>query len=87
MHEGVAPLPLLAKQRMALGRRTASACRSGLPTFGASRDLVHLRLGQSSGHGNRKQRYSESLRHGLLLPRYRKWTSVENIIRGCALAA
>jgi hypothetical protein len=67
IYEGVvAPLPLLAQQWFAISCRTAGTCRSGLLAHGATRDrvLVPLRLGQSNGHANCKQRYSESFGHG-----------------------
>ncbi len=62
---GVAPLPLMTQQRVVSGR-TASACRSDRVAQGAARDhmlMPYPRLGQSSRHGNRKQRYGDSFYH------------------------
>jgi hypothetical protein len=64
---GVAPLSLVTQQRTVIGRLTASARRSGRLAHGTARDpMNHRRLGQSSGHGSRKQPYGESLQHGFL---------------------
>ena len=59
---GVAPLPLVTNQPLA-SHCTARACGSGSLAHGARWDIMLVRLGQSSGHGNRKQRYRESLQH------------------------
>src|SRR5271168_2209293 len=55
----VTPLPFETHQRKVIGRRTANAFRSGLLPIGTGsehRPMRRPRLGQSSGHGNRKQR-------------------------------
>jgi hypothetical protein len=68
----VAPLPLLAQQWAAISCGPAGACRSSLLAHGAACDrvLVPLRLCQSNGHGDCKQRYSESLQHVSFLPSF-----------------
>jgi hypothetical protein len=67
IEEAVAPLPVLAHRFFP----TASACRSDRRALTARCDLVlmPLRLSQSNGHGNCKQRYSANPQHGFLLPR------------------
>ena len=59
----VAPLPLVTKQLLA-SRRTARAGRSDRVARGAGWDIVPMmRLGHSSGNGNRKKRHCYSLHH------------------------
>ena len=67
----VAPLSPVTDQRVVIGRGTAGACRMGWLAHCTAWDhmsarhipMNHRRLGQSNGHGNRKQRYRESLQH------------------------
>ena len=65
--ERVAPLALVAKRRLAIGRRTTGACDSRLLALSTPRDhvLVHMphthRMGQSRGYTNRKQHCGPSL--------------------------
>jgi hypothetical protein len=75
IEEAVAPLPVLAHRFFP----TASACRSDRRALTARCDLLlmPLRLSQSNGHGNCKQRYSANPQHGFLLPRLGEGTLFE----------
>ena len=63
---GVTPLPFETHQRKVIGRRTANTFCSGLLPIGTGwehRPMRRPRLSQSSGHGDRKQRYGDCFQH------------------------